>query len=274
MSHEYYGSADDTFCRHTVVFDMLLPVMLSMSLSDSAPSLPFKFTGGFGLSSSMVGLILGLQAIYNMFYQLLAAPPLIRRFGNLRMFRFLSITYPFLYIVTPYLILLPPIPRLVALGLVIIWKVSYGSLAYLSVTLLVTHSAPSLLVLGLVNGVAASAASLARGIGPTMFGAIHSITLEHGYGSIAWLVAAGIAVLGAVETIWLRNPEEADHQAQEEAERDPAHAAAIEDARRRASFSAPEAAAGGLTIVEVEEEDAAIMYGARESAVDDCDDPE
>ena len=146
----------------------------------------------------------------------------------------------------PYLVLLPKWPRLTGLALVIIWKSIYGSLAYLAVTLLVAHSAPSLLVLGLINGVAASAASLARGIGPTMFGAIHSAALRAGYGPTAWFVAGFIAALAFVESIWLGEPEDLIQEEDSDDEDE------YEVARRRASFSAPEAAAGGPTIVETE----------------------
>lgn len=181
-----------------------MPVLLSMDESPSAPSSCFKFIGGFGLPSNIIGLILSLQGVYQMGAQMILFPWVISRFGALRTFRFTALTYPLLYLVVPYLAQLPTSLRWPALVTIFIWKVTHQSFAYPSNMLLLTSAAPSLLVLGVLNGFAASAASLARAIGPTLSGVLQSVGLDAGYVGIPWWVTAAVAVLGAVECLFKR----------------------------------------------------------------------
>src|SRR5213079_3413918 len=84
-----------------------MPVFLSTPSSDEPRSLPFKFTGGFALSTKTIGLTLSLQGVYSMLAQLFLFPMVVRRFGCLQTFRCVAICYPLLYFLVPYLILLP-----------------------------------------------------------------------------------------------------------------------------------------------------------------------
>lgn len=55
---------------HSVVFDQLIPVFLSYPIQDSLEQrLPFKFAGGFGLSSAEVGAIFSIYGIVSMLLQ-------------------------------------------------------------------------------------------------------------------------------------------------------------------------------------------------------------
>jgi len=81
---------------------------------------------------------------------------------------------------------------------VVIWKCTFATMAYPSNAILLTNSAPSLLVLGTINGVAASTASLSRAFGPTVSGILFSAGLRLGYSGLAWWCSALISVAGAV----------------------------------------------------------------------------
>lgn len=55
---------------HSTTFDQLLPVFLSYPQQDSSDwQLPFRFAGGFGLSSSRVGKVFSLYGITGMTLQ-------------------------------------------------------------------------------------------------------------------------------------------------------------------------------------------------------------
>ena len=95
---------------------------------------------------------------------------------------------------------------MLGLGVALLWKVTHQALAYPSNMLLLTNAAPSLLVLGLVNGVAASAASLSRAFGPTVSGIIQSAGLSGGYVGMPWWAAGVAAAVGAMQSLWLREP--------------------------------------------------------------------
>ncbi|KAI9780975.1 MAG: Fungal specific transcription factor [Geoglossum umbratile] len=91
--------------------------------------------------------------------------------------------------------------------LCLVVKVTAGVLAYPSNAILLTNSAPSMLVLGAINGVSASTASLSRAFGPTISGLIHSAGLKMGYSGLAWWAGALVCVFGAIESLWMEEVE-------------------------------------------------------------------
>ncbi|KAI9794472.1 MAG: hypothetical protein M1833_000385 [Piccolia ochrophora] len=188
---------------HTMTFDQLMPMMLSTPESDASPSLPFKFIGGFAMPTKTIGLIMSVQGAYSMFAQLFLFPVVVRRFGSLTVFRTVAVLYPLLYLVVPYLVLLPEELRMVGLSLTLLVKTTAMVLAYPSNAILLTNSAPSMLVLGAINGVAASTASLCRAFGPTVSGLIHSAGLEMGFSGLAWWSSALVCIVGAIESLWM-----------------------------------------------------------------------
>ncbi|KAL1625533.1 hypothetical protein SLS56_007280 [Neofusicoccum ribis] len=189
---------------HTISFEQLLPVLLSMPKSTEPPTLPFKFVGGFALPTKTIGFILSAQGFFQMIVQIFVFPVVSRKFGPLKTFRAVILAYPFLYTLTPYLTLLPEAMRMAGVLLVLIWKVTAQSLAYPPLAIMLANSAPSKKVLGTLNGVAASSASLCRAFGPTVSGGIQSAGLSLGYSGLAWWTCAFVAIIGATESIWMR----------------------------------------------------------------------
>ena len=180
-----------------------MPVFLSEPISHDPPSLPFKFTGGFALSSKTIGFLLSLQGIYSMMAQLVIFPLAVRHFGCLNTFRFVVVSWPILYFLVPYLVLLPEKFQMFAVCFCLTWKITAQVLAFPANAILLTNSAPSMLVLGAINGAAASTASLMRALGPTFTGLIHSLGLEIGYTGFAWWASGLICLFGAVESFWM-----------------------------------------------------------------------
>lgn len=188
---------------HTMTFDSMLPTMLSFQQEKDAPpfpppELPFKFVGTYGMSSSDVGVVLSVQGLYSMIATIFLFPIVVRRLGALGLFRTMAISYPILYIVTPYLVLLPENLKMIGLYAVVIWKCTFSTMTYPSNAILLTNSAPSLLMLGTINGVAASTASISRAFGPTISGFLLSTGASLGYSGLAWWCSAAIAVIGAI----------------------------------------------------------------------------
>jgi len=66
MNIIYYAS----LALHSITFDQLLPVFMSYPPQDPSEwHLPFKFAGGFGLSSKELGKIFSLYGIFGMLLQ-------------------------------------------------------------------------------------------------------------------------------------------------------------------------------------------------------------
>ncbi|KAL3421131.1 major facilitator superfamily transporter [Phlyctema vagabunda] len=184
---------------HTMTFDAMLPTLLSTRAPDppQPTHLPFKFVSGYGLDTKEIGVILSIQGLYSMVATLFLFPFMVRRLGALGLFRLITLSYPILYITTPYLVLLPENLKMAGVYGVVIWKCTCATMAYPSNAILLTNSAPSLLMLGTINGVAASTASLSRAFGPTVSGFLFSIGMKLGYSGLAWWCSAIMTVAGA-----------------------------------------------------------------------------
>jgi hypothetical protein len=202
---------------HTMGFDQLMPVFLSTPVSDEKPHNLLRFTGGLGMTTQTVGVILSVQGIFSMAMQFFVFPPMARHFGVLSLYRFCMFTYAISYIIVPYLDWLPE-GNIQTTGVyfVLALKITYGVLAYPCSAILLTNSAPSLLVLGAINGIASSFASLARTFSPTITGMVYSFGLGINCVGLAWWVNAGVCLIGAVQAISMkhndfdREPEDLD----------------------------------------------------------------
>ena len=107
-----------------MVFDSLLPVFLSTNPPEHPMpiSLPFKFADGFGFDTRTIGVILSVQGLYSMASTQFLFPSITARLGPLRLFKLMSILYPLLYFVTPYIVLLPESLRMASVYLLVVWK--------------------------------------------------------------------------------------------------------------------------------------------------------
>jgi hypothetical protein len=174
-----------------------MPILFSSEESHTTPQLPFKFMGGFNLSTKAIGFILSGQGFLQMIAQIFIFPVVNRRLGSLTTFRIVIMAYPLLYFCIPYLALVPRDMRGFCIFMVLVWKVTAQSLSYPSQAIMLANSAPSKKVLGTLNGFAASAASLARAFGPTVAGLVHSVGLSRGYSGFSWWSCALVATIGA-----------------------------------------------------------------------------
>ena len=163
--------------------------------------------------------MLAVQGVYSMAAQLYLFPFAASHFGTLKTYRFVLMTWPILYLLVPYLVLLPQRLQMPAVYICLLWKITAHVHAFPSNAILLTNSAPSLLVLGVINGAAASTASLARAFGPTISGVIHSWGLEIGSTGVAWWASGFICFVGALESLWIEEVNgRMDHPDVEDAE--------------------------------------------------------
>jgi Major Facilitator Superfamily len=192
---------------HSVSFDSLMPVFLSEPRSQAAPALPFKFSGGFELSTKKIGFMMAVQGIYSMIAQLWFFPFIVCRVGTLTAFRTVMVIWPILYFAVPYLVLLPQHFQIAGAYLCLLAKITFHVIAFPSNAILLANAAPSKSVLGTINGVAASTACLARAFGPTVSGAIHSFGLSFGCNGLAWWAGGLVCAIGAFESFFMEEVE-------------------------------------------------------------------
>lgn len=184
-----------------------MPTFLSEERMQSVPQLPFKFTGGFALSTKTIGFMMAVQGVYSMIAQLWLFPFIVRRIGTLTAFRSLMVVWPLLYFVVPYLVLLPENLQKVGIYFCLLCKITFHVIAFPSIAILLANAAHSKSVLGTINGAAASTACLARAFGPTVTGSVHAAGLKLGYNGPAWWVSGLVCAIGAFEAFMIDDTE-------------------------------------------------------------------
>lgn len=190
---------------HTISLEQLLPILMTKEKSNPANTdLPFKFDGGFGWETRNAGAFLAMQGFMQMFAQLILFPWLSKKLGSLRTFWITLSLYPILYILAPYLALLPERLRIPGLVFLLIGKVTFQSLSYPSLAIILANSSPSKRVLGTLNGAAMSSASICRGFGPTVSGAIDGVGSHIHMSGLPWWTIAGVALVAWIPGFMLK----------------------------------------------------------------------
>ncbi|KAL2391728.1 Major facilitator superfamily multidrug transporter mfsB [Exophiala dermatitidis] len=190
---------------HSVAYDQLLPIFMHypvQSIRDPNVHLPLKFAGGFGIDSNRIGLLFTVYGIFGMLVQFFIFPSFARRFGVLNCLKACSLTFPLVYIATPFTALLPTdSSRQGVMLLLMLVKGFCGIFAFPCSTILLTNSAASLKILGTLNGVATSISAVGRAAGPALAGNTFTAGVDLGYVVVSWWTLAMVAVIGAVP-IW------------------------------------------------------------------------
>ncbi|KAJ9615875.1 hypothetical protein H2200_001952 [Cladophialophora chaetospira] len=192
---------------HSVSFDALMPTFLSEERMQSKPVLPFRFSGGFGLSTRAIGFMMAVQGAYSIFAQFFVFPFLAKRLGTLYSSRLVLTVWPLLYFAVPYLVLLPDHLQKAGIYFALLTKITFQAISFPSNAILLANAVHSKSVLGTVNGFAASMACLARAFGPIVTGAIHSAGLKFGCNGLAWWAGGLVCAMGAFESYWMEDPE-------------------------------------------------------------------
>lgn len=175
-----------------------------MSLDDPRVSLPFKFSGGFGIDSRRIGAMFTIFAITSMLTQFLVFPYLARKWGVLYCLRVAFLIFPVMYFITPFVTLIPDqTTKEVAMVAILIIRGFGGTFAFPTSTIMLTNSATSLRVLGTLNGVATSVSAVGRAMGPLFTGSLFTWSLKQGYIIIPFWTLSFISFLAFIPTLWL-----------------------------------------------------------------------
>ncbi|KUI58170.1 hypothetical protein VP1G_05485 [Cytospora mali] len=187
---------------HSVAFDQILPVFLNYPRQvpdEENTHLPFHFSGGWGLSSNSIGTILTIYGLGCGIIQFFLFPPVCSRFGTLRCFKAGTLIFPVIYILIPYTALIQNTRlQLVALMVLLLAKGFAVIVAFPCITILLTNSAPSVRILGTLNGFATTFSGIGRALGPSITGATFSWGVKRGYVIPAWWFLAVISTVQAI----------------------------------------------------------------------------
>jgi hypothetical protein len=110
---------------------------------DTTPSLPFNLSCGFALSTKTIGFTIAIQSVYSMIVQLCLFPILIKRLRTLVTFRMVLIIWPLLYLLVPYLLLLPEKFQTPGIYLCFLNKISFQVITFPSNVILLNNAVSS-----------------------------------------------------------------------------------------------------------------------------------
>ncbi|OAP59357.1 hypothetical protein AYL99_06655 [Fonsecaea erecta] len=190
---------------HSVSFDALMPTFLSEERMQTEPHLPFRFSGGFGMGTRAIGFMMAIQGGYSIVAQFFIFPYMVRRLGTLNASRLTMTIWPVLYLVVPYLVLLPERWQQTGIYATLMIKITFQAISFPSNAILLANAVYSKSVLGRINGTAASMACLARAVGPVVTGSVHTAGLKLGYGGLAWWTIGIVCAIGALESYWMED---------------------------------------------------------------------
>lgn len=173
---------------------LLLPAPHARNENYHFPSL--RFTGGLGLSQERVGVAMAILGVIGLPLQLLLYPPLNSKLGTLRGYRTFLPFSIVAYTLLPFLVLLATSPAWriwTLLSLILAAQVLSRTFALTGTVILVNNSAPSRASLGTIHGIAQSASSAARMLGPTAGGALLGLGLSNNFVVGIWWFMAIVA---------------------------------------------------------------------------------
>lgn len=134
--------------------------------------------------------------------QFLVFPPVARKYGVLNCLKVCAVTFPLVYIVTPFTALIQdPIQQQVVMFVIMLFKCVAVIFAFPCSTILLTNSALSLRILGTLNGAATSVSAVGRASGPAISGLTFTWGAEHGYIVVPWWTLATLTLIGAIP-VW------------------------------------------------------------------------
>ncbi|GAW21220.1 hypothetical protein ANO14919_107380 [Xylariales sp. No.14919] len=186
---------------HSVAFDQVLPVFLNFPTQEHNnlnTSLPFFFSGGFGLKSGRIGTIFALYGIMSGVIQFVLFPPLCSRYGVLNCFRVCVLIFPVVYFIVPFTVLIEDATwRYAALLIIMIIKAFAVIIGFPCSTILLTNSAASLSILGTLNGFATTFSGLGRASGPALTGLAFTWGVKNNMIGAPWWILGLIASVGS-----------------------------------------------------------------------------
>ncbi|SPO01778.1 related to permease of the major facilitator superfamily [Cephalotrichum gorgonifer] len=194
---------------HVSAFNSILFNFLPTPRADAKDfRLPFRFSGGLGLSAQKMGLANTTIGMVGIPLQLLLYPRLISSLGVRNSYRVFLPLGAVAYCLLPYLVLLSDDAAIIwtCLSVVLTLQVLSRTFVNPATVMLVNDCAPSPNALGTVHGFAQSISSAARIMGPVVGGNLLGWGLGHNFvGLPLWVLAivsmANLAVVWKIEDV-------------------------------------------------------------------------
>jgi hypothetical protein len=182
-----------------MTYDHLMPIFFQ-----DARVLPSsELSGGLGLSTQDVGLIMSVNGLIALFVQGLIFPFMASWLGVWKLLLLVTIGHPLAYFVVPYLVLLPASSLHWGIYACLFLRNFFSILAYPLLLIMIKEAAPSPSHLGRINGLAASTGGACRTIASPVAGILYGLGTQMRFTPLAWWCSAIIAIIGAAQLPWI-----------------------------------------------------------------------
>lgn len=193
---------------HVSSFNTLLFTMLPTSrASNENAHYPFRFTGGLGMSTRDLGFANTIIGCVGIPLQILLFPYLSGKLGIKMSYRLFLPFSAIAYFALPYLVVLPEKAAILwpFLSVDLVFYVFSRVFVGPATIMLVNECAPHPTLLGTVHGVAQSASSAARMLGPTLAGLLLGWGLRNNCVGLPFWVITMLAALNWGLILWVRD---------------------------------------------------------------------
>lgn len=200
---------------HTIVFSEFLPVFLAGTAMPEKLKFPWKIVGGFGYDSSSIGTLLSTTGLIGSLNIMIMFPWLDRKFSTTTNFAAASLVFPIIYVTLPFLVFtLPGYSTLfpegftqVAIYVLCFVNAIAVSLGFPNMLMLVHRSSPPR-NRAFINGLALSFSSLARCVGPLVWGHIMAFSDRIELGGLSWYILAALSIAVAIQAFCMTDYED------------------------------------------------------------------
>jgi hypothetical protein len=186
------------FCYHSMTFDTLMPIFLQDARQEPASNL----SGGLGLSTQDVGIIMSVNGVIALFMQGIVFPYMASWLGVWRLTMLVTVGHPLAYFVMPFLIEVPENWMHSGIYAALSLRNFFAILIYPLLLILIKEATPSS-HLGKVNGLAASAGGVARTMASPLSGFLYSVGSRIHFTPVAWWTSAFVALIGAIQIFFV-----------------------------------------------------------------------
>ncbi|KAF2432820.1 MFS general substrate transporter [Tothia fuscella] len=187
------------YTYHSMTYDHLMPIFFQ----DSRVTPASELSGGLGLSTQEVGIIMSVNGIIALFVQGLIFPFMASWLGIWKLFILVTVGHPLAYFVVPYLVILPQQYLYLGIYTCLFIRNFFSILAYPLLLIMIKEAAPSPQHLGKINGLAASTGGACRTIASPVAGMLYGMGMQIKFTPLAWWCSALVAVIGAAQVPWI-----------------------------------------------------------------------
>jgi hypothetical protein len=186
------------FTYHSMTFDTLMPIFFQDARQEPASEL----SGGLGLTTQDVGIIMSVNGIIALFMQGIVFPYMASWLGVWRLAVVVTVGHPLAYLFMPFMIQVPPNWMYSGIYAALSLRNFFAILVYPLLLILIKEAAPPK-HLGKINGLAASAGGVARMMASPISGYLYGIGSRVHFTPISWWASALIAAVGAVQIFFV-----------------------------------------------------------------------